>query len=127
MQSSLGSLVVVLFLVLQFIARPYIQDRMNILEALCAVSVFFYVFAAILFAEENLSGEESVRESTCAATIDTTYVTLLFPNWWEKRLHVHGHRACASTRMGSMIGSEFVSGIDEQMHTYIAAQARLQL
>ena len=127
MQSSLGSLVVVLFLALHFIARPYIHDRMNILEGLCAVSVFFYVFAAILFAEENLSDEESVRESTCAATIDTTYVTLLFPNWWEKRLHVYGYRACASTRMGSMIGSEFVSGIDEQMHTYIAAQGRLQL
>ena len=79
-QASLGSLVVVVFLVLQFTARPYMQDRMDILEGLCAVSVFFYVFAAMLFTEANLSSEESVRENTCAAAIDTTYATLLFPN-----------------------------------------------
>ena len=63
-QASLGSLVVVFFLVLQFTARPYIQDRMDILEGLCAVSVFFYVFAGMLFTKANLSDEESVRENS---------------------------------------------------------------
>ena len=74
-QASLGSLVVVFFLVLQFTARPYIRDRMDILEGLCAVSVFFYVFAGMLFTNANLSGEESVRENTCAAAINTAYST----------------------------------------------------
>ena len=65
-QVSLGSLVVVLFLVLQFTARPYIQDRMDILEGLCTVSVFFYVFAGMFFTNADLSPDEEVSEHVCS-------------------------------------------------------------
>ena len=59
---------VVVFLVLQFTARPYIQDRMDILEGLCSISVFFYVFAGMLFTNADLSKDEEVSEHTCAPT-----------------------------------------------------------
>ena len=58
----------VVFLVLQFAARPYLQDRMDFLEGLCSVSIFFYVFAAAVFAEVDASHENS---SVCDVRIGT--------------------------------------------------------
>ena len=50
---------VVLFMVLQFAARPYIRGRMDSLEGLCAVSIFFYGFASIIFADVGASRDEA--------------------------------------------------------------------
>ena len=63
---SWGSLVVVLFLVLQLYMRPYIQIRMDFVEGLCDVSVFLYVFAGMMFTKLDLSGDQAVCENACA-------------------------------------------------------------
>ena len=66
---------VVLFLVLQLHMRPYIQHRLDFVEGLCAVSLFFYVFAGMLFIKVDLSDDETVCESTCASNDGMAEVT----------------------------------------------------
>lgn len=61
-QMSLGLFVATVFLVFQSTARPYLVDRLDVLEVLCSLSIFFYVLAGIFFAvnDSDFSHEQKV-------------------------------------------------------------------
>ena len=90
-------------MVLQFAARPYVRGRMDSLEGLCAVSIFFYGFASILFTDVGASRNEApVCGYSCpVASMAWRDIVVCMSIMGFNTIHARTH-ACARPHTGSL-------------------------